>query len=461
MVRIKPKNSKKWCVIGAGPSGLIAARALKKAAIPYDQFERHEAAGGIWDINNANSPIYQSAHFISSKYKSGFYGFPMPEHYPDYPNHTQIKEYIQSFEKEYQLDKNIQYKTAVTAVEPIGELARDGWLVTLENQQQHHYRGIICAPGVTWSEQMPDYQGMDCFAGKIIHSKDYQSSKQLEGKKVLIIGGGNSGIDIACDAAISAKQAVISLRRGYHFFPKHIYGVPLDIATPETINLPESEAPQSIEEVLNIFVGDVTRFGLQKPDHQPFETHPIMNTQILHHLGHGDIAAKPEVKHFDQNGIQFTDGSYFDCDLVICATGYNYEIPYVDNQLFDWRNGRPDLYLNIFHREYQGLSVIGFIEFADAAYQRFDEMAQLVAMEASMITNQDQAYQLWLDLKQNDQPNLRGDSYYLDIPRNQNYVNANIYQSKLNQICQQFKWPNSSDELYQSLKRERSYSYAN
>ena len=88
------------CVVGAGPSGLIMARQLRSAGIPFDVYEKHSDVGGIWDPENPGSPVYDSAHFISSKYTSYFYGFPMPDSYPDYPSWRQLRDYIRAFARD-------------------------------------------------------------------------------------------------------------------------------------------------------------------------------------------------------------------------------------------------------------------------------------------------------------------------------------------------------------------------
>ena len=120
----------KYCIVGAGPCGLLAARAFKLAGIPYDQFERHSDVGGIWDIDNPGSSMYESAHFISSKYTSSFFGLPMPKDYPDYPDHRQLLRYIREFAEAFELRAGIRFNTSVKHAEPLGENAVDGWRVT-------------------------------------------------------------------------------------------------------------------------------------------------------------------------------------------------------------------------------------------------------------------------------------------------------------------------------------------
>ncbi|MEJ1968681.1 MAG: amino acid permease [Rhizomicrobium sp.] len=437
----------RYCIVGAGPCGLLAARAFRLAGIPYDQFERHSDVGGIWDIDNPGSSMYESAHFISSKYTSNFFGLPMPDDYPDYPSYRQLHAYIRAFAEKFGLRGAITFNTEVRHAEPLGEDAKDGWRVTLSNGETRIYRGIVSANGVTWHASLPDYPGLDRFKGQVMHTVSYRSADILRGKRVLIVGAGNSGVDIACDAARTADAAFISVRRGYRFVPKHIFGIPTDVFL-SGVHPPKGVViPDDPSKMLDAVVGDLTRYGLPAPDHKALESHPIMNTQILHYLAHGDLKAKRDVKTFTETGAVFADGSEESFDLVLFATGYNYRIPYLDEQLFTWKQGHPELYLNIFHRRLHGLAIVGFVEFASAGYQRFDEMAQMAAMDA-WIEQSGQGAAEWERLKREDRPNLRGTKNYVDSPRHANYVDVAIYRRILAERREQFGWPDPSDALY-------------
>jgi hypothetical protein len=178
-----------------------------------------------------------------------------------------------------------------------------------------------------------------------------------------------------------------------------------------------------------------------------------MNSQILHYLAHGDLSAKVDVEAFTETGAIFKDGSTETFDSIVFATGYNYRMPFLDQDLFDWKDGRPQLYLNIFHRRLKGLSVVGYVEFASAGYQRFDEMAQMTAMDA-VLDGIGGAYQAaWAQMKAQDRPDLRGASTYIDSPRHANYVEVTVYRRVLAEIRERFGWPDPSDALYGSMDR--------
>ena len=449
----RPKTySQRHCIVGAGPGGLVAARAFKYEGIPYDHFERHSDVGGIWDIDNPGSSMYESAHFISSKYTSGFFGLPMPAAFPDYPDHRQILSYVRGFADTFDLKRNITLDCGVAQAEPLGEGAKDGWKVTLQTGEVRHYQGITCANGVTWHPNTPTYPGLDIFAGDVSHTVAHRSADAFKGRRVLIVGAGNSGVDIACDAARAADAAFLSVRRGYRFVPKHVFGVPLDVFLLGQLTPPKGVVlPDDPSKMIDALTGDLTRFGLPAPDHKALESHPILNSQILHHLAHGDIVAKRDIREFTRDGAIFMDGSQERFDTVVFATGYEYRIPYLDEGLFTWNQGHPELYLNLFHRTLAGLSVLGFVEFASAAYQRFDEMAQTIVMDAH-IRETGVGLEDWTRMKAEDRPNLRGGMAYVNSPRHANYVEVGTYRRTLAEIHAQFGWFDPEAHTYDGMR---------
>lgn len=418
-------------VIGAGPAGLLLARRLAATSARFQLIERHSDVGGIWDIDAPGSPMYESAHFISSRTLSGFPGFPMPDHFPDYPNHRQLLQYIRSFADRFNLRQHVSFNTSVDQATPTD----DGhWQVQLSNGEVLHCRYLICANGVTWEPNIVEWPGE--FHGEIRHSVTYRSPSEFTGKRVLVAGAGNSGVDIACDASFAADQAFLSLRRGYHFIPKHVMGKPADVFAKEGPKLPHWLELKVFGALLRFVNGDLTRYGLPKPDHRLFESHPILNTQILHYLGHGDCIAKPNIDRFDGDEVVFTDGSREAIDLVITATGYHHSCPFLDDDVLEMQGGRPDLYLGMFARNHPNLAVLGFVEFASAAYSNFDQMAQLIVADATAATDSATARTLQ-QLKASDRPDLRGGHHYIESDRHSNYVEVDTYLKQLNRVRRQ------------------------
>ena len=315
----------KIAIIGAGPVGISAARALKLKGIKYDQFEAEGSVGGNW-----RHGVYKSAHIISSRKTTEFPDYPMPSDYPDFPSAAQMLDYLQDYAKHYGLIENIIFNTKVTYIEP-ADLEQGLWNLRFSNGETRVYGGVIICNGHHWDKRWPKFDGT--FAGEMIHSKDYKDASQLKGKRVLVIGGGNSACDIVSEAARVAHSAHLSLRRGYWFLPKTIYGVPT--AELLTTSMPVWMQRIYIGLLLKIVVGDYRQYGLMKPDHKIFEHHPTINTELLHYLKHGRIKPHQDIKRFDGKTVEFLDGSKEEFDLVICATGFNVSVPFLAPNLIE------------------------------------------------------------------------------------------------------------------------------
>lgn len=441
---------RRYVLVGGGPAGMVMARALMREGVPFDWFERLEDFGGIWDIDAPGSPMYESAEFISSKYTNGFYGQPMPEDFPDYPSWRQVRDYIRAFGRDWGLDRKVTFGVSVEHAEP---LPGDRWKVTLDTGESREYDGLICAPGINWHPRVPVMPGQDAFEGELRHSVTYRSPDELRGKKVLIVGAGNSGVDIACDAARSAARAWLSVRRGYRYIPKHVGGVPTDAVVAGVLEPPRGIAlDPDLNKAVDSLVGDLTRYGLPAPDHDVLASHPIMNTEVIERLAEGTLAARPDVDHCTRTGVVFRDGTSEDVDVILLCTGYEYRLPFLDPGLFEWKDGHPRLYLNVFNREHDSLYVLGFIEFADgAAYKRFDEMAQLIVMDIRARETGEHR-DAWHQLKASDDPDLSGGIAYIDSPRHASYVETGAYTGYLAGLRDRFGWPDPGDRFYDGVR---------
>ncbi|MEO6222992.1 MAG: NAD(P)-binding domain-containing protein [Vicinamibacterales bacterium] len=414
------------CIVGAGPCGLLAGAALKKRGIPFEIVDAGRQSGGIWDIDREATPLYESAHFISSRTLSGFPGFPMPETYPDYPRHDLILEYIRSFSRHHDLERHITFGVRVSSTlrRPEG-----GWIISLSSGDERRCSALLVATGTTWQPHVPEVPGH--FDGEAYHSFYYRSPEEFEGKRVLIVGGGNSGADIACDAARTAKRAFISLRRGYYFIPKFIFGQPSDVFAHSGPRLPRWLEERAFGFLMNrVLVGNLTKFGLQKPDHPILRSHPILNTQILHHLGHGDVSARTDIKALDGRTVHFVDGTSEEIDLIVWATGYDKRFPFLPVGDLEEKAGALDLYLNVFHRRHPDLFFIGLFETDGAAYGLAGQQAELIAsyLDASLPSETRDSFDR---LRATERPDLRGGVQYIASARHNYYVKGDVYEKEL------------------------------
>lgn len=420
-----------YAIIGAGPSGLAMARAMQKTGIAVDGYEASHDVGGLWDITNPRSTMYESAHLISSRTTTEFAEFAMRTSV-DYPGHRVLKRYFDDYADAFSLRDSFSFNTQVTRIAPARE---GGWSLTAagpNGEITRHYRGVILANGTLAEPNVPQFAGD--FSGEIMHTSEYSNPSQLAGKRVLIIGAGNSGCDIAVDAVHHAASVDMSVRRGYYFVPRYLFGKPSD-----TLNqgrpMPRPIKQFVDKRLLQAFTGDPVRFGFPKPDYKIYESHPIVNTLILNHLGQGDLRIMPDIERFEGHTVHFKRSENFakgtsdDYDLILLATGYKLDYPMVDREHLNWRAAAPELFLNIFTPEFNGLYVMGMVEASGLGWQGRYEQAELIAayLQAEQ-TDTARAGRFRQRVALDPWPDLTAGYRYLGIDRMSYYVNKDAYR---------------------------------
>lgn len=426
-----------YAIIGAGPCGLAMARALQKSGMQFDGYEASHDVGGLWDITNPRSTMYESAHLISSRTTTEFTEFPMRSKV-DYPSHRVLKSYFDDFADAFSIRERFHFNTRVTRIEPN---AGGGWTVTALHDSSagasgkrkgtteeivRHYRGVILANGTLAEPNVPRFAGK--FAGEIMHTSEYKRPAQLAGKRVLIVGAGNSGCDIAVDAVHHAESIDMSVRRGYYFVPRYLLGRPTD-----TLNQGKP-MPRRIKQfvdkrLLKAFTGDPVRFGFPKPDYKIYESHPIVNTLILNHLGQGDLRIMPDIERFDGSTVHFKKGKSEDYDLIMLATGYKLDYPMVDRAHLNWQGFSPDLYLNIFAPTFNGLYVMGMVEASGLGWQgRYEQAALIAAYLQADREDPRRAENFRQKVTKEPWPDLTAGYKFLGLERMSYYVNKDAYR---------------------------------
>lgn len=430
--------SEKYAVIGAGPSGLAAARNLQKFGLDFQGFEAHSDVGGLWNIDNPRSTVYESAHLISSKSTTEFAEFPMRPEVADYPSHREMRQYFIDFAEHFGLKAHFNFSCRVQSVSPIldhhentdpdAPLWRVEWTDSNGVLQSDVFKGVVIANGTLAEPNMPAFKGH--FSGELLHTSAYKHADLFRNKRVLIVGAGNSGCDIAVDAVHSAKSVDISMRRGYYFVPKYVFGKPADTVGGK-IKLPGWLKQKVDSVVLGWFTGDPSRFGMPKPDYKMYESHPVVNSLILHHLGHGDIQVKADIDHLEGHTVHFKDGNKQDYDLILCATGYHLHYPFISKELLNWEGMAPNLYLNIFSRKFDNLAVMGMIEASGIGWQGRYEQGELMAKYFKARAEGKPAAQQFKKMKSGTNPDMSGGYSYLKLERMAYYVHKDTYRNMI------------------------------
>ena len=369
------QTTHRYCVVGAGASGLTVAKNFRQHGLQFDCIEREDEVGGTWYYGKPGSSVYKSTHLISSKRLTEYTDFPMPAAYPDFPSHEQAWEYLRAYARRFDLYSSIELNRRVERIEPVD----DGWRVRLDRGESRDYAGVVIANGHNWDPKVPAYPGT--FDGLTLHSSQYKTPDLFRGKRVLVVGAGNSGCDIAVEAAQTAASTFQSSRRSYHYLPKYLLGRPVDHCGERLLRwgVPLWLRRAITKRIVKLSLGSPQDYGLPSPDHELFETHPIINSQMLEYVGQGKICVKPQIERLLGEQVQFVDGSREPIDVLIYATGFRISFPFIDSRHLNWNGSRPELYLHIFHPQHERLFVAGLIQPDSGQWGLVDYQAQLIA----------------------------------------------------------------------------------
>jgi dimethylaniline monooxygenase (N-oxide forming) len=353
------------CVIGAGPSGLAAAKALVDRGISFDWFEKGSMVGGLWRIDNDNggAAAYETLHLNSSRPLTQYPSYPMPEDWPDYPSHRLIAQYFQGFAERFGLTERVTFNAPVERVEPLpgpGRPGANGWSVTTP-KGTGTYRYLLVANGHHSEPYIPDFPGES--TGTSFHAHEYLEPEVFADKDVLVIGVGNSGMDIACDASKLADHVLLATRHGVHVLPKYAFGRPIDqFGSPLSAYIPFPVERKLYELMVRFSAGRPEDRGLPKPDHRLLSAHPTVSSDLLDRVGHGDIAMKPNIERLDGDTVHFVDGTSEHVDLLVYATGYKVSLSFFDKDLYDPSGNAMPLYQRVLAPKLPGLFFIGFVQ---------------------------------------------------------------------------------------------------
>ena len=366
MTSRRPTRHRRAAVVGAGGLGLAAMKNLAAVGFDVVGYDLADEVGGNWYIHGPTSRVYESTHTISTKPFTQFPDFPMPDDWPDYPHQSQMGEYLRRYAHHFDLHRRVRLRTEVVAVQACDpDDRRTRWRVTSRGPDGEHVDevdAVVVANGHNWRPKVPEIPGT--FSGTVMHSAEYKSAQVLRGRRVLVVGAGNTGCDIAVEAAQQADRAWHSTRRGYWYAPKYAFGKPADQinALVSGLRTPMWLKQRLMQATIRITVGSHARRGLPAPDHAILETHPIANSLLPYYVGQGDITPVPDVSRFDGDRVVLADGTTIEADLVVFATGYLAEFPFLDPDVLDLRGGRPHLALNMVPADVDTLIVAGLYQ---------------------------------------------------------------------------------------------------
>lgn len=371
-------SGKRIAVIGAGCSGLAAVKMLLENGLDNVVcFEKNDRIGGNWVYTAAesHSSVCETTHIISSKWLSHYRDFPMPANYADYPSHREVLAYFESYAQQFGLEKYIRFNTAVQKVEKI---EGERWQLHLSTGAIETFDYLLVANG---HHSVPRHPGWkNDFSGTYLHSHTFKNNRGLEGKRVLVVGAGNSGCDCAVEASRVAARVDLSVRTPQYIVPKFLLGKPTDTFAAHMLWLPQPVQDFLHKISLRIQIGRYRYYGLPEPGFAPTKAHPTVNSEMLEKIRHGKVHPRPGIRRVEGQTLHFTDGSTAEYDVIIAATGYRMTFPFFDKTFIDWEDAtNVPLYLRVFHPDHPSLFFIGLVQPQGSVWPLSEAQARLVA----------------------------------------------------------------------------------
>lgn len=361
-------------VIGAGAAGLCAARHLLARGIDVVVFEHGSCIGGLWvyDNDNGSSPAYRSLHLNSEARVTAYRDFPFPDGGPLYPDHRQVRRYLESYADTFNVRPHIRFNARVDAITPEGER----WCVRLHDGSADTFDAVVVASGHQNASSHPAWR--DQYQGEYLHSHNYRVPEPFRDKHVLVVGMGNSAVDIAADICVVTASTTISARSPVLMMPRMLFGVPTSrVLGKLEKNWMPWPVRRTIRELLTLAVhGRMEQWGFTTPKTR---THPTSHPSLMSHFVWDRIKARPGIESVQGQQFRFTDGSTQSFDAVIAGTGYNVELPFLAPELRPLDGHRLDLFLRVVHPTQRGLYFMGLFNVAGGGNIRMmDDQAEWI-----------------------------------------------------------------------------------
>ncbi|XP_042730033.1 flavin-containing monooxygenase 5-like [Lagopus leucura] len=370
--------ARRVAIIGGGSCGLCAIKACLDEGLEPVCFERSGDIGGLWRFEEkpeeGRASIYRSVIINTSKEMMCFSDFPIPDDFPNYMHHSKVMEYFRMYARRFDLLRHIRFRTSVRRVAKCPDFATTGrWEVETESegkQESAIFDAVMVCTGHHCEAHLPlhTFPGIEKFKGRYLHSRDYKEPQEFMDKRVVVIGIGNSGSDLAVEISQAAKQVFLSTRRGAWVLNRvGQQGYPIDTIITTRMKiilkylLTASVASDYTEKQLNMRF-DHINYGL-KPKHRVLDQHPTINDDLPNRIISGRVLVKPNIKQFTETSAIFEDGTKEDIDAVVFATGYSFSFPFLEGYVKVVEN-QVSLYKFMFpvDLEKPTLAFIGYIQ---------------------------------------------------------------------------------------------------
>ncbi|URD84604.1 Flavin-binding monooxygenase-like [Musa troglodytarum] len=312
-------------IVGAGPSGLAVAACLKEHGVPSVILERADCIASLWQKRT-----YDRLKLHLPKQFCQLPKFPFPEHYPEYPTKKQFVDYLESYAKHFEISPRFNQSVQSARYDETCGL----WRVRTVGAGAEAGRWLVVATGENAEKVVPELEGLGGFGGDVIHACDYKSGEAYRGKRVLVIGCGNSGMELCLDLCDHDAFPAMVVRDSVHVLPREVLGKStFELAVLLMKWLPLWLVDKILLWLAWLLLGNVEKHGLRRPSTGPLELKntqgrtPVLDLGALAKIRSGDIKVVPGIKRFSSGSVELVDGQALDIDSVILATGYRSNVP--------------------------------------------------------------------------------------------------------------------------------------
>ncbi|CAL5028856.1 unnamed protein product [Urochloa decumbens] len=347
-------------IVGAGPSGLAVAACLREQGVPYVILERADCIASLWAKRT-----YDRLKLHLPKQFCELPRMPFPDHYPEYPTRAQFIDYLEDYASRFEIKPEFSCTVQSARYDETSGL----WRVLTSGDMEYIGRWLVVATGENAESVVPDIPGLGGFGGKVTHVSDYKSGEAYRGKSVLVVGCGNSGMEVSLDLCDHGARPAMVVRDAVHVLPREVLGKStFELAVLLMRWLPLWIVDKIMVILAWIVLGDLARLGLRRPAAGPLElkeTHgrtPVLDCGALAHIRAGDIAVVPAVKRFGKGDqVELADGRVLNFDAVIFATGYRSNVPqWLQGTDFFNKEGYPKTAFPHGWKGQAGLYAVGF-----------------------------------------------------------------------------------------------------
>ncbi len=372
---------RRYAVIGAGAAGLCCAKHLLQAGLgEVEIFEIGTQIGGLWCFGNDNgrSAAYKTLHINTARNLTNFSDFPFADDVQPFPDHADMHRYLVAYAGHFDLTRRIRFRARVVALQPApGYDARSArWQLRTEDGSVHEFDRVIVANGhLSVPMHVPEYR--DAFAGEYLHAHDYREPAPYVGKRICVIGVGNSAVDIASDVCATSPRTVLVARSGVMIAPKLIFGVPFTDLTMKLYRrwIPDWLRRRIIAFLVYLVHGRMTDLGFKPLTRR---AHPTTSAVVVQHIAYRRIVVKQGIVRIEGRRVHFDDGTSEEFDTVIACTGYQIDLPFVAREVAEVKDNSVDLYKRMVPPGWSGIYFAGMFNTTTALNLVFEHQARWI-----------------------------------------------------------------------------------